>query len=239
MSRGLRRDQLAPPWSDIDATPHNKNLPLKIPTLENYVGFNNRFHLDLVQRSVVSAMATGSDRIWCASQVIAVPPSDAAYAAFVERSERLGKGVLVVHPRDQLMTGGFAASDDAIAKIYELPAATTGTVSLKAYRPDELRFEVTCPAKGWLLVTDRWSRGWQAAVNGRPTEVWGGNFVFRALAVEAGRSDVHFTYKPAGFPLLVILSWSVVFVSLACSLYQPFRGTTREPPSGRNCVRLT
>ena len=40
---GLRRDQLAPPWSDIDATPHNKNLPLKIPTLENYVGFKIGF----------------------------------------------------------------------------------------------------------------------------------------------------------------------------------------------------
>jgi hypothetical protein len=233
LSRGLQRDQLAPQWSNIDATPHNKNLPLKIPTLENYVGFNNRFHLDLVQRPLLSATATGSNRIWCASQVIAVPPSDAAYAAFVERSERLGKVVLVVHPRDQLMTGAFPTSDDAIAKIYELPAATPGAVSLKAYRPDQLRFDVTCPAKGWLLVTDRWSRGWQAAVNGRPTEVWGGNFVFRALAVEAGRSEVHFTYKPTGFPHLVILSWLVVFVSLACSLYPPFYGGG-EPPSGRD-----
>jgi hypothetical protein len=223
LPRGLRRDQLAPQWSDVDARPHNKNLPLKIATLENYVGLKNRFHTDLVQRPVLSAMATGSSRIWCSSHVVAVPPSEAAYAAFVERSESLGKGVLVVHPRDQLMIGRVGSADGAIARIHELPAATPGTVSLKAYSPHELSFGVTCPAKGWLLVTDRWSRGWQATVNGKATEVWGGNFEFRALPVEGGTSDVHFMYKPAGFPLLVIISWSVVFLSLAYSLYARVR----------------
>ena len=226
-SRGLQRDQMAPEWSITEGVLHNKNQSLKAPTFQNYIAFYNRFHLDLVQRPLLSAMATGSSRIWCSSHIVVAPPSDTAYAAFVERSERLRNGVLVVHPREQLLTSGAATSDDAIAKISELPAATPGTVRLKAYRPDELSFEVTCPERGWLLVTDRWSRGWQATVNGKPTEVWGGNFIFRALAVEAGTSDVRFTYSAVGFPQLVILSWSVVFATLAWSLSGAVRRSTR------------
>ncbi len=134
-SRGLRRDEQPPEWSNVERPPHNKNLPLKIPTLRNYVGFNNRFHLSLVQRPLLSAMATGSNRIWCSNEVVAVPLSDAAYDAFVARSESLRSGVLVVHPRDPVTSSGLEPSDDALARIAELPAATTATVRLKAYRP--------------------------------------------------------------------------------------------------------
>jgi uncharacterized membrane protein YfhO len=97
-------------------------------------------------------------------------------------------------------------------------------VTVKAYLPNELSFEATCAEKGWLLVTDRWSRAWAAIVNGKPAVVWGGNFVFRALEVEAGKNDVRFTYSAVGFPLLVILSWSVIFLTAACSLHAWIRG---------------
>jgi hypothetical protein len=223
-SRGLQRDQLPPDWLTAEGFPHDKNLPLKIATLQNYVALTNRFHMDLVQRPVLSAMATGANRIWFSSQVLVIRPTDEAYAAFVARSESLHGGVLVVHPSD-LMISGVATSDDAeIANIHQLPAAIPVNVTLKAYRPDELSFEVTCPEKGWLLVTDRWSRSWQATVNGKHADVWGGNFIFRALSVEAGSNYVHFTYNPVGFPLLIIVSWSIAFVTLVSSLY----GTTQR-----------
>jgi hypothetical protein len=216
---GLRREQLAPEWLTAEGMPHDKNLPLKVPTFQNYVAVTNRFYADLVQRPVLSRMATGANRIWFARDVVAVPPTDAAYTAFVARSETLQGGVLVVHPRELMTSGTLPAEDAAVASISRLPAAAPIGVRLDAYRPDELRFEVTSPEKGWLLVTDRWSRGWRATVNGRHADVWGGNFIFRALEVEAGRNDVHFTYDAVGFPFLLILSWSTVFVTLAYALY--------------------
>jgi len=221
--RGLQRDQLAPEWLTDEGVPHDKNLPLKIPTLQNYVALTNRFQTDLVQRPVLSAMATGANRIWFASQTVAVRPTDAAYAAFVARSERLHQGVVVVHPRDVMTRESRTSEQSEIASISQLPPAVPIAVSLNAYSPGELRFTVTCPEKGWLLVTDRWSRGWHATVNGKQADVWGGNFVFRALAVQAGKSDVHFTYDPVGFPYLVILSWSIVFVTFAQGLYASAR----------------
>ena len=217
-SRGLERAQRPPAWTIAEGVPHDKNLPLKIPTLDNYLAIHNRFHVDLVKRPVLSAMATGKDRIWCAAAVAAVPPSDVAYAAFVERSESLAKGVVVVHPRYQMTSREPPTPGEGVGKIHELPPATHAVVRLISYDPDELSFEATCPEKGWLLVTDRWARGWHAAVNGTPTEVWGGNFIFRAVPIDAGQSLVQFTYRPAGFPFLVILSWSVMFATLAWTL---------------------
>jgi hypothetical protein len=99
---GLQRYQLAPAWSTSEGMPQNKNVLLKIPTLENYMAFYNRFHLDQIKRPVLSAMATGPSRFWCSSRVVVAPASDATHSAFVARSESLGKGVLVIHSRDQL-----------------------------------------------------------------------------------------------------------------------------------------
>ena len=78
------------------------------------------------------------------------------------------------------------------------------------YEPTRLTLEVESPGDGWLWVTDRWAAGWRATVNGRPTPVWGGNFIFRAVRVEKGRNVVDFTYHPFAYPWLLILSWGTL-----------------------------
>jgi len=230
-SRGLQRSSLAPAWLTAEGVPHNKNLPLKLATLQNYSALTNRFYQDEVTRPALSAMATGPNRIWFSSQVAVVRATEEAYAAFVARSESLGAGVLVLHPRDEMTSVVPASEDGAPASISQLPPARPVDVKLKAYRPDELSFQVECTEKGWLLVTDRWSRAWRATVNGRPTDVWGGNFIFRALPVEAGANDVRFTYDAVGFPGLLVLSWSTVLVILAFGLYSRVREGQRPRPS--------
>jgi uncharacterized membrane protein YfhO len=72
----------------------------------------------------------------------------------------------------------------------------------------EMLFDVSCPDRGWILVTDRWASGWTATVNGREQPVAIGNFIFRALPVEKGLNRVHFEYRPFGHPWLLIASWS-------------------------------
>jgi uncharacterized membrane protein YfhO len=123
------------------------------------------------------------------------------------------------------------ASNDAnagnayqIAQIEGLPAAEKIAVDLVKYLPDELILNVQCPTDGWLLVTDRWARSWRAEVNGQPVAVYGGNFIFRAVQVSGGQNSIRFTYRPFGFPWLVVLSWGtlvgVVCYSVYCSLHR-------------------
>ena len=57
-----------------------------------------------------------------------------------------------------------------------------------------------------------------ARVNGQPAEVFGGDFIFRAVRVRAGKNRIQFDYRPAGWPILPIISWgtlALVFVGPA------------------------
>jgi uncharacterized membrane protein YfhO len=91
------------------------------------------------------------------------------------------------------------------------------TVRVILYKPEELIFEVDCPEKGWLLVTDRYAKSWQVKVNGLVSPVWVGNFIYRAVPVEAGIQKIDFTYKPSGILFLTFLSWGVIIIIMFSS----------------------
>jgi uncharacterized membrane protein YfhO len=110
------------------------------------------------------------------------------------------------------------ADADAEARIAQLSAAQRLPVEVEAYDPTRLAFSVDTPASGWLLVTDRWARGWRARVDGQPTEVWGGSFLFRALRVEAGRHEVEFRYVPYLYPWLLVASWVTLGLVITAGL---------------------
>lgn len=225
-ANGLMRELHPPAWTSEHI--HNKNLPLKLPTFENYVSLSNRFHQDMVYRPVLLGMALGKQRIWFSSEVKMVEPSDSSYAAFLQKSEALGAPVLVVHSRKAMSTiskpnwtsPGLAPSvstdslavqrQQTVTSIGELPAAQRVGTKVLHYGPNDLTIQAFCPRNGWLLITDRWSAGWRAQVNGKPTDVLGGNFIFRAVPVQAGINEIKFSYHPLGWPFLLIVSWGTV-----------------------------
>jgi hypothetical protein len=213
----LRRDLRPPDW--LTSAPNNNNISLKLPTLYNDSSMANRFHADFAQHPVAVNAGLGSDRIWFAKEVATVSPSDKSYNAFVLRSESVGSPVLVVHPPNEmrkmyqrdLATLAQGAQEDAISN---LPPAKTLRVTLQRYTPNHLDFAVVCPDDGWLLVTDRWGNGWRAKVNGQPREVLGGDFIFRAVRVRAGRNKIEFSYRPLTYLVLLALSWGTLALIL-------------------------
>lgn len=52
------------------------------------------------------------------------------------------------------------------------------------------------------------------SVNERPVELFGGEFVYRAVQVPAGLSIVRFTYHSSAFPFLVVASWGTLALVL-------------------------
>ncbi len=199
----------------FDPYRNNHNIPLRIATFKAYEVMTNRFKEDFPNHPVLLAMSTGSDRIWFASDAALFPPTDASYAAFVRRSEELGVPVAVIHsPQSMrnLSAGSQQNSEDAqaIGQISRLAPAQRVAIDLLRYTPSHLDFQVRCPSAGWLIVTDRWSSGWTARLNGRRAEVFSADFIFRALRVDPGQNTVQLSYRPAGFPWLLILSWGTL-----------------------------
>ncbi len=224
--RGLKRESSPPVW--IGGHENNENLPLKVPTFFNYATLTNRFQIDFANHRVLEGMSTGTDRIWFSEQAAVLPPTDTFYRALVEQSEALNAPVLLVHPpadmpkiRELELT--TAMDIQGVSAVSRLAPAQRVAGTMVRYEPDYLELDVTCPQNGWLLVTDRWSRGWRATVNGQPAQIFGGNFIFRAVQVRAGGNKVQFRYSPAGWPILLVLSWGTLALVAVSPFISPWR----------------
>ena len=87
------------------------------------------------------------------------------------------------------------------------------SVTLVADGGETLSLRVYAPADGYLVVTDQYYPGWEAAVNGRSTPVLRANAAFRAIRVPRGVSNVTFVYRPASLRLgawISAVSWGLV-----------------------------
>ena len=214
-ANGFKRDEQPAEW--MGSPPNNENVPLKMPTLFNYETMTNRIHLDFERHPILVDMSTGSERMWFANDAVVVPPTSNFYDAFVGRVEALSAPVLVVHsPRDMARVRDLSLTspkgESGLKGVSLLPRAEPISARLLRYVPNELNFQVVCPSDGWLLVTDRWARGWKAWVNGRETELFGGDFLFRAVQVQAGNNTIRLEYHPGGWPALFIVSWGTLFL---------------------------
>ena len=213
----------------------------KVPTFDTYTSQRHAMHRAMVGDPVLAAAALGAERSWFASDVAHLPPARPAFDAFTARAGELGAPPVVVHDRAAMLAGdetpgaGTAAdaSDSAARRaIAALPAAEPASVEVLDYEPKRLALRYAAPADGWLLVTDRWARSWRAQVNGVETPVNGGNFVFRAVPVTAGVNVVEFSYRPALYPLLVVVSWlALAAVVMAAPVTSRFRGWRRRSES--------
>jgi len=201
----------------------NDQLITKVLVLDSYSTDKNPFHVETTHNPVLNRMATGTERIWFSKQVSQIPPTEAAFTAFRRRAEQLGAPPLVIHEADSLLRSKgrnppTEVTAAGINRIEQLPAAERIHANVVRYLPGELVLDVYPPADGWLLITDRWARSWQAELNGHPVPLYVGNFLFRAIRVTVGENRVRFTYRPLGFPWLVIVSWGTLAGVLLFSL---------------------
>jgi hypothetical protein len=146
---------------------------------------------------------------------VEVDRSSACLASLRVTAARLGAPPLVIHRPDVMEAQVSDAPGGCRTPLADLSAAQrlrAAAVHVVSYTPDRLRMQVHVDAAGWLLVTDSWSRGWTAIVNGRPAEVAGGNFLFRAVRVGPGTNVIDFRYRPFGYPWLLVVSWSTLAV---------------------------
>lgn len=226
-SHGLDRQLHVPRMFSGIEYPNNRNVAAKIPVLDSYTPFLNRYEIALDSDPKLTQFALGENRMWFVAKPVAAAPTNATldrYAAKV----RAGTGlVMVVHSPVQM--SGIAAKStlpaNAPAEVQPVQAnwdqamiATPAPVELTDYKPTRLEFLYNAPQAGWLMVTDRWAPGWKAEVNGRPAEVYGANFLFRAVRVEAGANTIRFWYAPRTWNLAVMVSWFTLLIFAVVSL---------------------
>ena len=85
-------------------------------------------------------------------------------------------------------------------------------VTISDYAPERVVIDVKTNAAGYLLLTDTWYPGWQAAVDGQPAPIYRADYIFRAVPISPGQHTVTFEYHPQSFALGAWISASSLIV---------------------------
>ncbi|MCC7020054.1 MAG: hypothetical protein IT332_09890 [Ardenticatenales bacterium] len=97
-------------------------------------------------------------------------------------------------------------------------AAAASPVVVDAYTPDRITLRIHVRRPSFLVLSDVWHPDWRAAVDGVPAPVLRADFLFRAVALDAGAHIVELRYRPRGWRLGLELSavmWAVLLAGAA------------------------
>ena len=72
----------------------------------------------------------------------------------------------------------------------------SGVFELTIYRPDAMVIETQANEPGYLFVSEIFYPGWKAFIDGQPTRILRGNYLFRVLEIPAGRHQVLLEFDP-------------------------------------------
>ncbi len=96
------------------------------------------------------------------------------------------------------------------------PLPADGTARITLDEPERIVIELDVRASGWLVLSDRWTDGWRARVDGVERPVLCADHAFRAVHVAPGMKELEFRYAPrswrqgwiaAGLGALLALGW--------------------------------
>ncbi|MBI2031284.1 MAG: YfhO family protein [Candidatus Levybacteria bacterium] len=74
-----------------------------------------------------------------------------------------------------------------------------GNAEIISYTPNKIKISVDTNDDGLLFLSDVYYKGWEAYVDGRKSEVYRADYIFRAVPVSKGKHTVEFTYNPLSF----------------------------------------
>jgi hypothetical protein len=75
-------------------------------------------------------------------------------------------------------------------------AGTDALVTVTSYQPEQITVQVDAPAAGFLVLSEPYTPGWVASVDGEPANLLIANHAFRAVRIPAGEHVATFEYRP-------------------------------------------
>jgi hypothetical protein len=176
-----------------------------------------------IVQGYIAMQAKGFDEVLCKSRFAEVLMSPVRYwispgaekAASKDDAVRIlstiGRGVAVPAFLEEVPSG--LGADRAVPGSY-------GKTRITLFEPERIEMEVEVPAPSprILASTERYARGWQAKVDGRPAKVIPVNVYFRGIRVPPGTHHVTWEYKPSLWKPLVILSYAAQLGGISGSM---------------------
>jgi DNA-binding transcriptional regulator/RsmH inhibitor MraZ len=94
------------------------------------------------------------------------------------------------------------------------------SVSIAEYKSREIKLQTKTAAAGLLVLSEiYYPAGWNAYVDGSPTEIYRTNYILRSVVVPTGAHEVVFKFEPKMYELGYTLSNAGWGVALLCILF--------------------
>jgi hypothetical protein len=133
--------------------------------------------------------------------------------------------------REVLLSPDFDPSREVVLVGGGTPVAgashETGSVAWRVDEPEAIDLEVDLPTTGYLVLTDAYTPGWVATVDGKQASLLRANGVFRAVSVPAGTHEVRLRYAPRVVYASAGLSAAAV-AAVSLLLVLPGSGSSRR-----------
>jgi hypothetical protein len=114
-----------------------------------------------------------------------------------------------------------------------VPAAQLGKVvgtvdSREQAGANRVTLKVNMTGAGYLVLTDTYYPGWQVIVDDQPAEIQRADYVYQAVALDAGEHTVEFRYRPRSFELGAWITLGAAVLLIVGLAFGALRGWRRQ-----------
>ncbi len=102
-------------------------------------------------------------------------------------------------------------------------------INIPFYSPNKIALSADMIEPGFLFLSEIWYPGWKAFDNGKETEVYRANYIFRSVYLEKGSHNVEFVFDPASYRTgkwisMITLAGIAVYFLVICFKKAPLKG---------------
>ena len=120
---------------------------------------------------------------------------------------------------------------ELLKPVAEQAADSAALVTLKAYEPNQLTYDVTSARGGVVVFSEIYYPGWTATVDDQPVEVGRVDYVLRALTVSPGQHKVVLSFFPKSLDTTETVAYASLGVLLLLVLLALFLSYRKMKPA--------
>ena len=108
---------------------------------------------------------------------------------------------------------------------------TASVVTIKAYEPNRLTYDVNSGKGGILVFSEIYYPGWTATVDGEPAELGRVDYLLRAMQVKPGRHEVVLSFFPKSVnttETIAYISYVILLLVVAGAVFMEYRRRQKQ-----------